>query len=100
MIMSWDELRIMAADPLVHIGAHTKDHFAVAKLPETDAMEQMVGSADRIAQELGKRPVHFAYPYGDPGSAGPRDFELAKTAASKRPSPRARACCFRDTRII
>ena len=43
-------------------------------------MEQMVGSADRIAQELGKRPVHFAYPYGDPGSAGPRDFALAKNA--------------------
>jgi len=83
MIMSWDELRVMAADPLVHIGAHTKDHFAVAKLPETEALEQMVGSADRIAQELGRRPVHFAYPYGDPGSAGPRDFELAKTAGFK-----------------
>jgi len=52
MIMSWDELRVMAADPLVHIGAHTKDHFAVAKLPETDALEQMVGSADRIKDRL------------------------------------------------
>jgi peptidoglycan/xylan/chitin deacetylase (PgdA/CDA1 family) len=80
LIMTWDELRTMAADPLVTIGAHTKDHFALAKLSETDAMDQMVGSADRIEQELGFRPAHFAYPYGDPGSAGPRDFALAREA--------------------
>lgn len=80
LIMSWDELRTMAADPLVTIGAHTKDHYAVAKLAEADALDQMVGSASRIEQKLGVRPIHFAYPYGDPGSAGPRDFTLAKRA--------------------
>jgi len=83
LIMTWDEIRAMAADPLVTIGAHTKDHYAVAKLPEAQAMEQMVGSAERIEQELGIRPVHFAYPYGDPGSAGPRDFALAEKAGFK-----------------
>ena len=41
----------------------------------------MVGSADRIEQELGIRPAHFAFPYGDPGSAGP---------ARLRAGPRAR----------
>lgn len=50
---------------------------------EADAMDQMVGSADRIAQKLGSRPVNFAYPYGDPGSAGPRDFALARKAGFK-----------------
>jgi peptidoglycan/xylan/chitin deacetylase (PgdA/CDA1 family) len=83
LIMTWDELRTMATDPLVTLGAHTKDHFALAKLSETDAMGQMVGSADRIEQELGFRPAHFAYPYGDPGSAGPRDFALAQKAGFK-----------------
>lgn len=83
LIMSWDEIRTMAADPLVTIGAHTKDHYALAKLSEVDAMDQMVGSADRIERELGTRPVHFAFPYGDPGSAGPRDFALAKKAGFK-----------------
>ena len=43
----------------------------------------MVGSADRIEQELGSRPIHFAFPYGDPGSAGPRDFALAREAGFK-----------------
>lgn len=83
LIMDWDELRTMAADPLVTIGAHTEDHYAVAKLTEHEAMSQMVGSADRIERELGVRPVHFAYPYGDPGSAGSRDFALAEKAGFK-----------------
>ena len=79
-VMTWDEIRTMAADPLVTIGAHTKDHYAVAKLDEAIAMEEMVGSAERIEQELGTRPAHFAFPYGDPGSAGTRDFALASKA--------------------
>ncbi|HML92294.1 MAG TPA: polysaccharide deacetylase family protein [Methyloceanibacter sp.] len=80
LIMTWDELREMAADPLVTIGAHTKDHFALAKLPVDEAVEQIVESADRLEAELGARPVHFAYPYGDPGSAGTREFALTEGA--------------------
>ncbi len=82
-VMTWDEIRTLAADPIVTIGAHTKNHFAVAKLSEAEAMDQMAGSADRIEEEIGRRPVHFAYPYGDPGSAGPRDFVLAARAGFK-----------------
>ena len=32
LIMSWDEIRTIAADPLVTIGANTKAHYALAKL--------------------------------------------------------------------
>lgn len=83
LIMGWDEIRRMAEDPLVTIGAHTKGHFALAKLPPARALEEMTGSADRIERELGRRPLHFAFPYGDPGSAGPRDFALAREAGFK-----------------
>jgi peptidoglycan/xylan/chitin deacetylase (PgdA/CDA1 family) len=88
----------MAADPLVTIGAHTKHHYAVAKLPETKAMEEMVGSADRIAEEIGARPVHFAFPYGDPGSAGPRDFKLAAEAGFKTAVTTRKGMLFADHR--
>jgi peptidoglycan/xylan/chitin deacetylase (PgdA/CDA1 family) len=40
----------------------------------------MRGGVDRIERELGIRPLHFAFPYGDPASAGPRDFALAHQA--------------------
>jgi peptidoglycan/xylan/chitin deacetylase (PgdA/CDA1 family) len=81
--MTWDELRSFAADPLVTIGAHTKGHFAVAKLSEERVLDEMRGSADRIERELGARPVHFSFPYGDPASAGARDFALARQAGFK-----------------
>jgi len=76
--MNWDEIRRLAADPLVTIGAHTKAHYAIAKIPPARAVDEMVGSADRIEQELGIRPAHFAFPYGDPASAGPIDFALGR----------------------
>jgi peptidoglycan/xylan/chitin deacetylase (PgdA/CDA1 family) len=82
-VMTWDEIRTMAADPLVTIGAHTKGHFAISKLSEERARDEMVGSADRIEQKLGRRPIHFAFPYGDAQSAGPRDFALAREAGFK-----------------
>jgi peptidoglycan/xylan/chitin deacetylase (PgdA/CDA1 family) len=83
LVMTWDELRSFAADPLVTIGAHTKGHFAIAKLSEDRALDEMRGSADRIERELGLRPVHFSFPYGDPASGGARDFALARQAGFK-----------------
>ena len=97
-VMTWDELRSVAADPLSTIGAHTKNHYAVAKLSEQAAMEEMVGSAERIEQELGRRPVHFAYPYGDPGSAGPCDFQLARDAGFKTAVTTRKGMLFADHR--
>jgi peptidoglycan/xylan/chitin deacetylase (PgdA/CDA1 family) len=83
LVMSWNELRTLAADPLVTIGAHTKGHFAIAKLSEQSALDEMMGSADRIETELGTRPAHLSFPYGDAASAGRRDFALAREARFK-----------------
>ena len=95
-VMTWGEICELAADPLVTIGAHTKDHYAVAKLPEVAALEQMTGSADRIEEEIGVRPRHFAYPYGDPASAGPRDFALAKEAGFQTAVTTRKGMLFAD----
>lgn len=78
LVMNWDELRALAADPLVTIGAHTKGHYAIAKLPEERAIDEMAGSVAAIERELGFTPAHFAFPYGDETSAKARDFALAK----------------------
>jgi peptidoglycan/xylan/chitin deacetylase (PgdA/CDA1 family) len=80
LAMNWTEIRQIAADPLCTIGAHTVHHFNVKALPESEALAEMTRSADRIAAETGLRPKHFAYPYGDETSAGPRDFRLAREA--------------------
>ncbi len=78
LIMRWDELRELADDPLVTIGAHTCNHFALAKLEEAEARNEMAESVRVIEEKLGRPCRHFSYPYGDAGSAGPREFAIAR----------------------
>lgn len=80
LVMGWDELSEIASDPLCTIGAHTVNHYELAKLDETDALAEMVDSATILEQRLGRRPQHFSYPLGGPLSCGPREFALARDA--------------------
>jgi peptidoglycan/xylan/chitin deacetylase (PgdA/CDA1 family) len=90
LCMSWPELAGLAADPLVTIGAHTVNHLMLAKLSKEAARSEMELSASVIEAALSLRPRHLSYPYGDAGSAGAREFEVAaelgfKTAVTTRP---------------
>ncbi len=90
LCMGWDELKRLAADPLVTIGAHTVSHPRLAKLPEAEAETEMRRSQEIIGEKLGQMPTSFAYPIGDPTSAGEREFGLARkigfdTAVTTRP---------------
>ena len=78
LIMTWDEIRTLASDPLVTIGAHTRHHLATAKLSEDEAAAEIRESVARIEAELGRPCRHFSFPYGDATSAGPRDFAIAR----------------------
>lgn len=77
LVMTWDELREIAADPLVTIGAHSVSHFALAKLDADEARAEISGSVARIEHELGRPCSHFCYPYGNAASAGEREFAVA-----------------------
>lgn len=83
LVMTWDELRDFARHPLVTIGAHTKTHYAVAKLDEQTARDEIAGSVARIEAELGRPCRHFSFPYGCEHSAGERDFEIARDLGLK-----------------
>ncbi|MEQ1717755.1 MAG: polysaccharide deacetylase family protein [Hyphomicrobium sp.] len=78
LVMSWEELRALAADPLVSIGAHTTGHFALAKLPADKARREMADNVARITAEIGKPCRHMSYPYGCELSASEREFEMAR----------------------
>ncbi|MCB1521345.1 MAG: polysaccharide deacetylase family protein [Hyphomicrobiaceae bacterium] len=78
LVMTWDEIRTLAAEPLVTIGAHTVRHMALSKLDEATARREMAESMARIEAELGRACRHFSYPYGCEQSAGPREFALAE----------------------
>jgi peptidoglycan/xylan/chitin deacetylase (PgdA/CDA1 family) len=90
LCMSWQEIGLLARDPLVTIGAHTVNHLMLAKLSEKAVRAEMDLSRTVIEAALGTRPAHLSYPYGDPGSAGPREFAVAaelgfQTAVTTRP---------------
>ena len=76
LVMTWDEIRELAADPLVTIGAHTCAHFALSKLSADKARTEIAESVRCIEAQLGKPCRHFSYPYGCEQSAGDREFEL------------------------
>jgi peptidoglycan/xylan/chitin deacetylase (PgdA/CDA1 family) len=78
--MTWDDIRRLNADPLCTIGAHTLNHYAVARLDRSDAAREIGDSGRLLAEHLGEKPRHFAYPYGDEPAATARDFEIAQEA--------------------
>jgi peptidoglycan/xylan/chitin deacetylase (PgdA/CDA1 family) len=78
LMLDWSDIATLAADPLVTIGAHTRRHFALARLGAGAARVEIAEGASRLAAEL-RRPIHhLSYPFGDAASAGPREFELAR----------------------
>ena len=79
LVMSWDEARTIAKDPLVTLGAHTMSHASLAKCSADEARWQIASSIEHVEHELGLDCRHFAYPYGDAGSAGPREFEICRS---------------------
>ncbi|MRI55181.1 polysaccharide deacetylase [Methylobacterium sp. DB1607] len=90
LCLTWDALRALARDPAVTIGAHTLSHPMLAKHEAGFAEREMAESRARIEAELDRPVHHLSYPVGDPTSAGPREFGLAKklgfaTAVTTRP---------------
>jgi peptidoglycan/xylan/chitin deacetylase (PgdA/CDA1 family) len=80
LCLDWNGLRQLAADPLCTIGAHSMTHLMLAKQDAGTAQTEILASRKRLEAEL-QRPIrHFAYPVGDPASAGEREFAMAKEA--------------------
>ena len=80
MIMGWDELQELAADPLCTIGAHTVHHYALAKLDAGRCRDEIIRSKTGLEAKLGRPVRHFSYPYGSNADAGPREFAMAAEA--------------------
>ena len=80
LCLNWCGLRKLSEHPLATIGAHTLTHPMLAKHPDGFARHEIFESKAIIEREIGREVKHFAYPVGDPGSAGAREFVLARQA--------------------
>lgn len=81
--LTWRHLKTLAQDPLVTIGAHTISHPKLAALDKADANREIHSGRLKLESQLGEPIRHFAYPFGDANSCGPREFLLAKEAGFK-----------------
>ncbi|MBV8850038.1 MAG: polysaccharide deacetylase family protein [Methylobacteriaceae bacterium] len=78
LCLDWDSIRTLSQHPLATIGVHTLTHPMLAKHLETFARTELAESRARIEAAIGKPAHHLAYPVGDPNSAGPREFAIAR----------------------
>jgi peptidoglycan/xylan/chitin deacetylase (PgdA/CDA1 family) len=83
LCMSWDELKLLAQDPLITVGAHSITHCNLARQSEATVSHELTVSRARIESALQRPIVHLAYPYGDKTAAGQREFALARAAGYK-----------------
>lgn len=79
MMLDWDEVRRLRSRG-IEIGAHTRRHVHLSQVDDQTSRDEIAGSRDHIARELGTRPAHFAYPNGTPADFGDRDVELVREA--------------------
>ena len=78
--LDWDETRALSRHPLIEIGGHSLTHRRLAQWPEALAREELAGCKSELEARLGVEIESFAYPVGDPTSAGAREFRLAREA--------------------
>lgn len=76
--VTWDEVRDMAAGG-VAVEAHTRTHPILSMAPREMLDDEILGSANDIERETGRRPIAFAYPKGGTG-----DYCAASLAAITR----------------
>ncbi|MDR7519623.1 MAG: polysaccharide deacetylase family protein [Armatimonadota bacterium] len=62
-VLSWDELRRLAADGLA-VGSHTRTHAALPSLALERLEGEIRGADEDLRRELGGGALLFAFPYG------------------------------------
>ena len=80
--ITWDMAREMKASGH-EIGAHTRSHPVLSRLPRAQQLEEVAASVDRIGAELGERPRSLAYPVGTRNAFDTTTLAVAREAGVK-----------------
>lgn len=69
--MSWDQCReALSAD--ITIGSHSVSHTRLSVLTDNEVNFELLGSKNKIEDNIGRQCIHFCAPYGIPS----RDFNI------------------------
>jgi len=62
-VLGWEELRGLAREG-VTLGAHSRNHPLMDRIPADQALAEVVGSLEDLRREIGEAAPFFAYPDG------------------------------------
>ena len=96
LALTWEQIREMSEDPLVEIGAHTISHPVLNKLTDSDVLQEIEGSRDKIESEINKKVEYFSYPFGTRNEIGRREFRIAKKCGFKTSTTTSIANIFEE----
>ena len=82
-MLRWDEIKQLAADDLVTVGAHSVNHYDLSRLSEDQVLFELNESRSSLEACIGRKVEHFAYPFGGANSLGRREFNVAKSCGFK-----------------
>jgi len=83
LALSWEQIERLSKDPLVTIGAHTVNHFALSKLSEQVAKYEIMESKRKLESRIGRDVEHFTYPFGTRNETGEREFKMVRECGFK-----------------
>lgn len=87
--LSWEQIATMVKHPLVTIGGHTINHYALNQLSSNVVIDEITLANQKLQQAIHKKIEHFAYPFGSRYEVGKREIDLVasmdlKTATTTR----------------
>ncbi|MBM3268863.1 MAG: polysaccharide deacetylase family protein [Candidatus Sericytochromatia bacterium] len=81
--LTLDELRRLAASPLVTVGAHTRTHPSLARLAPGAQRAEILGSQADLRAWLGRPIEVFSYPFGERADVSPETVRICAGAFAK-----------------
>ena len=78
--MSWENVRTLARDPLVTIGAHTMNHYPLANLRKKELHREICSAREELEKKTGTAIEHFSFPYGKQADISPEASALVMRA--------------------
>lgn len=83
LCLSWDDVAQLKKDSLVSFGGHTKHHFNLKALPDSQAVVEEINSGLEILSQHGIEPEIFAYPFGSENECSEREFKILSKMSVK-----------------
>ena len=80
LMLTWDQVRQLASNKLITLGAHTVRHSVLSKLAQDELRSELLDGRSQLEQQIHKNITLFSYPYGSRSEAGTREYDAVTSS--------------------